>query len=107
MLQEARVALDRWGFPLPPQDDIHDFVLSRYDSVPNMDLLRVADVLQRLGGLAEEADFALTAVGSFADASKVSQRLLLAQIGIALLDQIDNDPARRATAIGDLRARWP
>ena len=26
---------------------------------------------------------------------------------IALLDQIDSDPARRAAAIGDLRARWP
>jgi hypothetical protein len=24
-----------------------------------------------------------------------------------LLDQIDNDPARRPAAIGHLRARWP
>ena len=107
VLHEARVALDRWGFPLPAQDDIHDFVLSRFDSVPNMDLLRVADVLDRLRKFTANADFALSSVGLFANAVAVSRHLLLAQVGIDLLDQIDNDPARRATAIGDLQARWP
>jgi len=107
LLHEARAALDRWGFPLPLQDDIHDFVLSRFGSAPSMDLLRVEDALRRLSSFADEADFALSPVGSFADAAVVSQHLVLAQVTIALLDQIDNDPARRAAVIGDLRARWP
>jgi hypothetical protein len=107
LLHEARVALDRWGFPLPPQDDIHDFVLSRFDSYPNMDLLRVADALRRLSLFVKGADFALSSAGLFADAAAVSQHLALAQVTIDLLDQIDNDPVRRATALGDIGARWP
>ena len=107
MLHEARAALERWGFPLSPQDDIHAFVLSRFGSSPSMDLLRVEDALHRLKPFADGADFALSSVGLFADAGAVSQHLVLARVTIALLDQIDNDPARRAAAIGDLRARWP
>jgi len=107
LLHEARAALDRWGFPLPPQDDIHTFVLSRFGSHRSMDLLRVEDGLRRLKPFAEEPDFALSAVGSFADAAEVSQHLVLAQLVVDLLDQIDYDPARRAAAIADIRTRWP
>jgi len=107
LLHEARAALDRWGFPLPLQEDIHDFVVSRFGLLPNLNLLRVWDALQRLKSLAEDADFALAAAGVFANAAEVSQHLVLAQVAIALLDQIDNDPARRAAVIGDLRSRWP
>jgi len=107
LLHEAKAALEHWGFPLPLQDDIHAFVLSRFGTVPSMDLLRVEDALLRLKPFADEADFALSPVGSFATAAAVSQYLVLAQVTIALLDQIDNDPARRAAVIGDLRARWP
>jgi hypothetical protein len=107
VLLEARAALERWGFPLLPQDDIHDFVVSRFGSPLSLDLLRVEDGLRRLRSLATEADFALSAVGSFANAGPVSQHLVLAQVVIDLLDQIDNDPVRRAAAIRDIRARWP
>jgi len=107
LLHEAKAALERWGFPLPLQDDIHAFVLSRFGSSPNMDLLRVADALRRLSLFADDADFALSSVGSFANAGPVSRHLVLAQVTIDLLDQIDNDPTRRAAAIGDLGARWP
>ncbi len=107
VLHEARAALDRWGFPLPAQVDIHDFVLLRFRSVTSMDLLRVWEALRRLVSFVEEADFALATVRLFADATEVSKHLVLAQVAIALLDQIDSDPARRAAAIGDIRARWP
>jgi hypothetical protein len=43
----------------------------------------------------------------FADAGPVSHNLRLARAMIDLLDQIDNDPTRRAAAIADIRARWP
>jgi hypothetical protein len=107
LLHEARIALERWGFPRPSQDDLHTFVSSRFGSTLNLDLLRVDDALFRLRTFAEEADFALTSVGVFGDAREVSRHLFLSQVGIDLLDQSDNDPARRAAGIADLRARWP
>jgi hypothetical protein len=107
LLHEAHTALARWGFLQPGQEDIHTFVLARFNSVPNMDLLRVADGLKRLKTFADDADFALTSAGLFADAVEVSQFLLLAQLIIDLLDQDDNNPIRRTAAITDLRAKWP
>jgi hypothetical protein len=107
VLHEANAALLRWGFPLSPQDNIHTFVRSRFDSAPNMDLLRVADPLRHLGNAAQEADFALNSGGTFADAVEVSRLRILAQVGIDLLDQIEADPNRRAKAIADIRALFP
>ncbi len=107
LLHEARVALERWGFPLPPQDNIHAFVLSRFDSPLSMDLLRVWDALGRLSSFADEADFALSSAGRLGDAAGVSFHLVLAQVTIDLLDPIENDPIRRAAAIGDIQVRWP
>jgi hypothetical protein len=107
LLHEAQAALERWGFPRPVQEDIHNFVFLRFDSSPNLDLLRVGDALKRLGTFAQDADFALETVGAFVDASAASHHLILSQVGIDLLDQIDNDPARRVAGIADIRARWP
>ena len=72
-----------------------------------MDGSCVEDALRRLSSFVKAAHFALSSVGLFADAVAVSHHLVLAQVAIDLLDQIDNDPARRTAAIGDMRARWP
>ena len=45
--------------------------------------------------------------GFFADDIEAKRLLLLAEIGIDLLDQIESDPARRALAIADIRAGRP
>jgi hypothetical protein len=107
LLHEGNAALERWGFPRPAQDDIHSFVLSRFNSAPNLDLLRVADALKQLRALAEVADYALASPGVFVDAIEISRRQILAQVTVDLLEQIDNDTARRTAAVTDLRARWP
>jgi hypothetical protein len=107
LLHEGLAALERWGFPQTLQEDVHAFVLSRFGSSPNMDLLRVEDALIRLRLFADDADFALSSAGWFANAVLVSRHMALAQVTIALLDQIDHDLTRRAAVVGDLRARWP
>jgi hypothetical protein len=107
LLHEAQAALARWGFPRPSRRDIHTFVNSRFGSTPNIDLLRVGDALVRLKSFAENADLALATVGPFANAAEISLRMVLAQVTIDLLDQIENDPVRRTTAIGNIQARWP
>ncbi len=107
MLQEAKEALGRWGFPLSAQDDIHLFVLSRFGSAPNFDLLRVEDVLKRLGQFSRDADYFLGSPGAFLDAREVSHMQALAQVGIDLLDQIEADAARRTAAIVNIRTVWP
>jgi hypothetical protein len=43
----------------------------------------------------------------FADNSKVIRLLGLVEFVIDLLDQIEADPARRAKAVADVRARFP
>jgi hypothetical protein len=107
VLNEARAALERWGFPVPVQGDIDDLVLSRFNTVPNMDLVRVADALIQLGQGRRFADISLGGPGPFADDKEAKRLLLLAELGIDCLDQIEADPARRAKAIVDIRAVFP
>jgi hypothetical protein len=107
VLNEARVALERWGFSAPAGADIDDYILSRFDRVLNMDILRVADALDQLGEHREVADYSLSTPGVFADEKGVNHLLQRAEIGIDLLDQIEADPARRAKAVADIRAAFP
>jgi hypothetical protein len=107
VLNEARAALERWGFPVPAQVDIDDFVLSRFNTIPNMDLLRVADPLIQLEQNRQLADDSLSGSVLFADDSEVQRLLRLVEIGIDLLDQIEADSARRTTAIADIQKAFP
>jgi hypothetical protein len=107
LLNEARAALERWGFPLPAGADVHDFVVPHFTTTAFLDLLRIEVALNDLHDLAREADHGLSSPGSFADASKVSPRYFLVEALIDLLDQIESDPNRRAAVIADVRARHP
>ena len=107
ILNEARSALDRWGFPVPAGADIDDFVNFRFSVTRNIDLLRVADAIDRLDGNREVAGYSLSPAGIFADDSVVNHLLQLAETGIDLLGQIETDPARLATACADIRGAFP
>jgi hypothetical protein len=108
MLNEARDALERWGFVAPAkQPDVHDFAFARLYSVANIDLIRVGDVLKRVKDFRDLADDGRSSPTEFADNNKVIQHLSLVNVGIDLLDQIEADPARRAQAIADVRAAFP
>jgi hypothetical protein len=107
LLNEARAALERWGFPVPAGADVHDFVVTRFDSRRITNLLGVEVVLDGLESLSREADHALSSPGSFADASKVTSQFFLATGLIEMLDEIESDPNRRTAAIADIQTRWP
>ena len=107
VLNEAWSALDRWGVSLPGQPDIDAFVLSRFDTVPNSDLLRVADALKQLGDARDHGDYSLGVTGLFGNGTEALRLLRLAQTAIDLLDQVEADPGRCATVIAAIRAVFP
>jgi hypothetical protein len=107
LLNEARVALERWGFPLPVGGVIDTFVLDHVASVPHLDLLRIEDVLLRGDRLRHAGGYELSTPGDFANNSEVQRLLLLVTLTIDLLDQVEADPARRSGLIAALRTIWP
>ena len=107
LLNETRVVLERWGFPLPFGAVVDTFVLDRVGSVPHLDLLRIEDVLRRGNDLRHAGGYELTTPGDFANDSEVQRLLVLVTLTIALLDQIEAVPARRSTLIAALRGVWP
>ena len=107
ILNEARAALERWGFPVTANADIDASVISLFGKAVNMDAVRVWDVLDRLERNREAADYFLTGPGNFADESAVRHLLQLAETGIDVLDQLEADPIRRANAIVAIRVAFP
>jgi hypothetical protein len=107
MLNEARDALERWGFGAPGQTEVHVFVYDRFYQSPNLGLIQIADVLKRLKEYRELADDSRSPPAPFADDREANKLLTLAGFAIGLLDQIEADPARRAQAIADLRSKFP
>jgi hypothetical protein len=107
LLNEARDALERWGYPVPARADVPSFVLAPLATVPNMDLVRVADPLEQCEHFRELADDSRTRLTIFDDDGEAKRLLLLAVIAIDVLDQIESDTARRAAVIADLRKVFP
>jgi hypothetical protein len=107
LLHEGRAALDRWGFPLPPRENIHNFVRLTFRYAAHADLRQVSNTLEELSRLRNEADYRLAVPGSFASDSRATQAVDAAQDAVDLLDQVEADPARRAAAIAAVRASLP
>jgi hypothetical protein len=107
ILHEARVALGRWGFPPPPRQDIHAFVRLRFTFAVNPELKRIRKVLEELGRLRNTADYRLEVPGPFLTDVQAAHAVSSARDAIDLFDQIEADPARRATAIAAITAAFP
>jgi len=107
LLHEGRLALDRWGFPLPPRESIHNFVRLRFGYAAHPELKQVGSALDELSQLRNQADYRLDRPGPFASDTRSLQAVALSRTAIELLDRIEADPARRTAAIAALRAAWP
>ena len=107
LMLEGRAALGRWGFMLPPHEQVHRFVRLRLTYAPDSDLKQVGRRLEELGLLRNRADYQIEKPGPFASAIGAAQAVLKARDAISRLDQVDGDAARRAAAIAGIRSAFP
>jgi uncharacterized protein (UPF0332 family) len=104
VFSEALAALRRWGLLPHRRDPIHAWVRLRFNYANDADLKRIGERLDWLGQLRNEADDQLDHPGHFHDASESHTAIHLSRQAIALLDQIEADPARRSAAITAVQA---
>jgi hypothetical protein len=107
LMLEGRDALFRWGFALPPRDNVHSFVRLRFSFPADPDLKKIGDALQDLSRLRNRADYDLSPGIFFASPLWTQRAIQSASDAIVLLDAIDGDPTRRAAAIAAIRIRFP
>ncbi len=103
LMLEGREALQRWGFPTPPRQNVHTFVRLRFRYAADPDLQAIGDALDRLARWRNQADYNLVPSALFASATIAVQAVTRAQRALDLLDRIDRDPVRRAAAIATIR----
>lgn len=92
---ECREALFRWGFKLPPRDNVHAFVRLRFTYAADVDLKRIGLVLDYLGIARNQADYHLSSLAIFCSDVYAHRAIADAAAMLVLLDGIDNDPAGR------------
>lgn len=106
-LHELLAALARWGFPKPVGVDPLLFVQSCLARTQVMDATRLevgaADLLKRT----QEADFDLSSSPQFQDKYYSTDTYFLASTLIALIQQIEADPARLAAVIAAIQTVRP
>jgi hypothetical protein len=107
LMLEGRDALLRWSFTIPPRDNVHTFVRLRFTFAGNPDLKHIGYDLDDLSRLRNQADYRLATVGVFALPNTAFDAVDQARAALALLDQVDGDPSRRAAAIAAIQAAWP
>jgi hypothetical protein len=96
---ECRDALVRWGFSIPRQQSVHSYVRFRFLHATDADLKRIGNSLDPLFRDRSKASYDLIATAGFTSDALANQSIQKAENALALLDQIDADPARRAAAI--------
>lgn len=99
LLHEALGALRRWGFTPPPRDKVHTFARLKFVYATDSDLKRIGLTLEALAQLRNAADYQLGISGPFLSARIAISALADAESAVALLDSIEADPARRASAV--------
>jgi hypothetical protein len=107
LMLEGREALFRWGFALPPRENVHTFVRMRFDFPANPDLKGIGGVVDKLARLRNQADYNLAPLQVFASPGRVQQAIQEVSDALALLDAIEADPARQTAAIAASRAAFP
>jgi hypothetical protein len=103
LFHECLSTLEHWGFSLPRRDRAHAVVRLRLTYATDAEVKAIGWALDDLVKLRNEADYRLAAPGRFAAPRAAEQAIDDARAAIALLDQIDGDPLRRAVAIASIR----
>lgn len=107
IMLECRDALFRWGFKLPPRDNVHTFVRLRFSYAAHPDLKSIARTLELLNQLRNRADYDLSTHVDFASNLPAQQAIDEARAALVLLDAVDADPTRQPIAIAAIRKAFP
>ena len=99
---ECRHALFGWGLSLPRRDNVHAWVRLRFTYAADADLKSIGRTLDDLVRLRNDASYDLTLPPGTFSSKKAQDATQHAVNGLAVLDQIVNDPARRSAAIAAL-----
>jgi hypothetical protein len=102
LLHEVLGTLQRWGFSPPPRDKVHTFARLKLVYATDGDLKRIGLTLEALGRLRNAADYQLSLPGPFVSARSAISALADAEAAVALIDALDADPLRRASAVGTI-----
>ena len=103
LLLECRDTMTRWGLPPLTRQQVHAQVRLRLVYAADPDLQRIGYTLEELGKHRNLATYDLRSLPLFASAADGRQDTQLAADGLALLEAIDADPARRAAAVASIR----
>ena len=99
LMLECRDALFRWGFPLPPHQNVHSWVRLRFTYAADADLKRIGDALDKLGQFRNLGSYHLNPSPEFSSDKKARGTIQRAADALSLLDAIDSYSVRRAAAI--------
>jgi hypothetical protein len=102
LVLECRDALLRWGFALPPRVNMHAWVRLRFTYTTDPDLRAIGKTLDPLVQRRNKASYDLQSI-MFSSSLVGQDTIKEATAAVALLDQIEADPARLAAAIAAVR----
>lgn len=102
LLHEVLDRLGRWGFSVPPRDKVHTFARLKLVHASDPDLKRIGLTLEALGRLRNAADYQLSRAAPFVSAGIAVSALADARAAVTLLDAIEADPTRHASAVGSI-----
>jgi hypothetical protein len=103
LLLECRDAMTAWGLPSLSRQQVHAQVRLRLTFSSDPDLKQIGLKLEELGRHRNWASYDLRSLPMFTSSATASRDVQVAADALALLDAINADPARRATAVASIQ----
>jgi hypothetical protein len=103
LLLESRDALDRWGFPATSVNTIHHHVRNKLTFAGDKDLKSIGISLDHLSQRRSWASYLLGPHQRYGSEASARQSIQQATDALSLLDAIQADPVRQATAVASIR----
>src|SRR5438876_538829 len=88
LMLEGRDALQRWGFSIPPRQNVHPYVRLRFVYAADADLKAIGDALDRLSQWRNQADYDMGPVRQFTSTATAWRALARARQALDLLESL-------------------